>query len=199
MEGDFQVEVKDLDIIAWFEAELIDMDKGKFLIRYDYSGHEEWVETERIRWRAPEHDVDLITYQEGNLVEVKAAVERGQPCGWFEAKIRTIKNGLYFVHYEEYDSKLDEIVSKDRLRPLNTLSGPETWDYSLTEIKIPSSFQFPSEFDPPQIKFREKVGILALEFINANVILLKGIPASVHRAELMIELMIQHHKTLSKY
>ncbi len=92
----------------WYRAKTIDTDGNQTQVHY--AGYDdswnEWVTPDRIRPYQP------AAFAEGDKVEV----EWPQDKKWYPATILKAWYGLHLVHYDNYDSTVDEWVAPGTIR-----------------------------------------------------------------------------------
>lgn len=58
-------------------------------------------------------------FTEGQEVEVHSRANDNEPCGWWHSRIQMSKGEFFVIEYQSCEPKYTEIVTKDRLRPIN--------------------------------------------------------------------------------
>ena len=60
-----------------------------------------------------------------------------EPCGWWLAKVKMTKGEFHVIEYQTCDPKHTEIVTRDRLRKVNTNPMFSTVPLQKTSIPVP--------------------------------------------------------------
>jgi hypothetical protein len=110
------VEVVERTELAYFKADVLDVDGSNALIRYIGETETLFADISRIRTLPPElssQDIAKFNPQIGDRVEVEFVDEHG-PTSWWDGKIENMKKGHYVVRFPDGDQA---IVEKEKLRP----------------------------------------------------------------------------------
>lgn len=73
-------------------------------------------------------------YTEGQEVEVHSRANDNEPCGWWHSRIQMSKGEFFVIEYQSCEPKYTEIVTKDRLRPMNV--NPSLTQDSLKKVAL---------------------------------------------------------------
>ncbi|KAM8972724.1 RNA-binding protein FXR2 [Pelodytes ibericus] len=72
---------------------------------------------------------------EGDLVEVLSRANEQEASGWWPANVRMIKGDFYVIEYTTSGAPYNEIVSLDRIRPLN--ANQQATNKSFFKLSVP--------------------------------------------------------------
>jgi len=141
-------------------------------------------------------DKSRIEYQIDEFVEVFTRNQKWEAEGWWKAVIKNKKASFFYVAYENSD-KYDEIVEKNRLRPINTREPLNAKDYTQVQIPVPLEVlgwaQNIEESDEKLDGIRLKSNNLIVSFdTDRKHVIVLGKEKNIETAKLLIDIVLSH-------